>query len=69
MQSLKSGSAPLPPDPSTVHPSQVVDAHSYPIAEVPSELYDDLPEGFPRPPVKGVVQVKMDVSAGPATSV
>lgn len=46
-----------------------MDAHSFPIAGSSNEIYDSLPASYPRPKVKGVVQVKMDVSAGPAPSV
>ncbi|GFZ49035.1 hypothetical protein JCM24511_06785 [Saitozyma sp. JCM 24511] len=70
---LGPGSAPLPPSPTSVHPSFIIDAHSFvdhtkPVTS-PDLIFAGLPSGCPRPPVKSAVQVKLDVSAEPAQAV
>ncbi|WVR04290.1 hypothetical protein IAU60_001290 [Kwoniella sp. DSM 27419] len=68
---LSPGSAPLPPSPSTIHPTYVIDAHSFAKAAGPSPdpIFAGLEPSFPRPPVRSAVQVKMDVSASPPQEV
>lgn len=69
----RTGSAPLPPLASSVHPSFVIDAHRFVHPDTPSEspdaLFTALAADMPRPPVKSAVQVKMNVSAEPAPAV
>ncbi|RSH90144.1 hypothetical protein EHS25_001478 [Saitozyma podzolica] len=70
---LGPGSAPLPPSPMSVHPSFIIDAHSFvdhtkPVTS-PDLIFAGLSPGSPRPPVKSAVQVKLDVSAEPAQAV
>jgi hypothetical protein len=60
---------PAIPHPTAVHPSSIADAHSFPSEDGSDSLFDSLPESYPRPDIKHVVQVKMNVSAGPAKSV
>ena len=57
------------PHPTAVHPKSIADAHSFPSEDGSDSLFDSLPESYPRPPINHVVQVKMNVSAGPAKSV
>jgi hypothetical protein len=57
------------PHPTAVHPKSIADAHSFPSDDGSDSLFDSLPESYPRPPINHVVQVKMNVSAGPAKSV
>ncbi|WWD21977.1 hypothetical protein CI109_106465 [Kwoniella shandongensis] len=68
---LAPGSAPLPPSPTSIHPSFIIDSHSFvtSLEPTPDPLFTNLPQGYPQPPVKSAVQVKMDVSAQPAEAV
>lgn len=61
--------APRAPHPTDVHPESIIDAHSFPSTNESDTLYDRLPDHYPKPPVRHVVQVKMDVSASPADCV
>ncbi|WVQ83868.1 hypothetical protein IAT38_006012 [Cryptococcus sp. DSM 104549] len=68
---LAPGSAPLPPSPTTIHPEYIIDSHSFvtSLEPTPDPIYSGLAEGYPRPPVRNAVQVKMNVSAEPAQAV
>ena len=64
------GTAPLPPSPATIHPSFIVDAHTFaPPSRPVDSLFASLPESFPKPSVKSAVQVVLDVSADPPQAV
>jgi hypothetical protein len=60
---------PARPHPTAVHPKCIADAHSFPNEDGTDSLFDGLPESYPQPSINHVVQVKMNVSAGPAKSV
>ncbi|KAK4684553.1 hypothetical protein P7C73_g5623, partial [Tremellales sp. Uapishka_1] len=59
---LAPGSAPLPPSPSTVHPSHIIDAHAF-LSDPSIDLFYGLAPDAPKPRISSVVQVKLDISA------
>lgn len=65
------GSAPLPPSPTRIHPDYIVDSHSFVTSfeHTPDPIYQGLAEVYPRPPVRNAVQVKMKISAEPAQAI
>lgn len=65
------GSAPLPPSPTRIHPDYIVDSHSFVTSfeHTPDPIYHGLAEVYPRPPVRNAVQVKMKISAEPAQAI
>lgn len=65
------GSAPLLPSPTRIHPDYIIDSHSFVTSfeNSPDPIYQGLAEVYPRPPVRNAVQVKMKISAEPAQAI
>ncbi|EIW68676.1 hypothetical protein TREMEDRAFT_69133 [Tremella mesenterica DSM 1558] len=68
---LAPGSAPLPPSPSSVHPEYVLDGHWIPACKTDGTdpLFEYLENTLPKPPLESIVQVQLDPSETPITSI